>query len=261
MVWEHLVRSAQDRDVAPEAVLREEIQKACLAHLSLRGFFKEHVFQGGTALRLVYGSPRYSEDLDFVLLRDTISTEKVDVSALKRFLGSVFPYASVEVREQKHTPGLHRYAVRVSVTELRKSVRINLEIAGVPSRDNEVLLFAYPPFNPAVRVETQREILADKLVALALRKYVKGRDLWDIYFLVKQKGLTADIAFAEVKAGDYGCSKSEFHARLKEGLRRVATDGCAVLAREMPRFLPRSVLQLYAYSGWAEVTEAVLGLV
>lgn len=40
MLWEHLVRSAQDRDVAVEAVLREEVQKACLAHLSLHGFFK-----------------------------------------------------------------------------------------------------------------------------------------------------------------------------------------------------------------------------
>src|SRR5262245_57980753 len=49
--------------------LKEITQEIALSGLSRAGFFKEAAFQGGTCLRIFYGLNRFSEDLDFALLK------------------------------------------------------------------------------------------------------------------------------------------------------------------------------------------------
>jgi predicted nucleotidyltransferase component of viral defense system len=51
------------------AALREIMQEIALAGLYRAGFFKEAAFYGGTCLRIFYDLPRFSEDLDFSLLK------------------------------------------------------------------------------------------------------------------------------------------------------------------------------------------------
>ena len=45
------------------------MQEITLAGLSRTDFFEKAAFYGGTALRIFYGLDRYSEDLDFSLLK------------------------------------------------------------------------------------------------------------------------------------------------------------------------------------------------
>ena len=49
--------------------LREILQEIVLLGLYRAGFFDHAVFYGGTALRILYGLDRFSEDLDFSLLK------------------------------------------------------------------------------------------------------------------------------------------------------------------------------------------------
>ena len=49
--------------------LREIMQEITLAALSRTDFFEKAAFYGGTALRIFYGLDRFSEDLDFSLLK------------------------------------------------------------------------------------------------------------------------------------------------------------------------------------------------
>ena len=49
--------------------LREILQEIVLLGLYRAGFFDKAVFYGGTALRILYGLDRFSEDLDFSLLK------------------------------------------------------------------------------------------------------------------------------------------------------------------------------------------------
>ena len=49
-------------------VLREILQQSALLGLSRLRFFEHAAFYGGTALRILYGLDRFSEDLDFSLL-------------------------------------------------------------------------------------------------------------------------------------------------------------------------------------------------
>jgi hypothetical protein len=48
--------------------LREILQQAALLGLARHNFFEHALFYGGTALRILYGLDRYSEDLDFSLI-------------------------------------------------------------------------------------------------------------------------------------------------------------------------------------------------
>jgi len=48
--------------------LREIIQECALLGLWRAKFFEQAAFYGGTALRILHGMERFSEDLDFTLL-------------------------------------------------------------------------------------------------------------------------------------------------------------------------------------------------
>ena len=48
--------------------LKEVFQEIALLGLYQGGFFEKAAFYGGTALRILHGHPRFSEDLDFTLL-------------------------------------------------------------------------------------------------------------------------------------------------------------------------------------------------
>lgn len=49
-------------DLQEENALKEIVQELILAALAQGDFFLHAVFQGGTALRILYGLPRFSED-------------------------------------------------------------------------------------------------------------------------------------------------------------------------------------------------------
>ena len=79
----------------------------------------------------------------------------------------------------------------------------------------------------------------DKLVALALRPYVKGRDIWDTWFLTHERHAAAPETGAVVtKAADYGTTLMELTSKVQHSKTVIETIGLAALDAEMKRFLP-----------------------
>ncbi|MHA1665337.1 MAG: nucleotidyl transferase AbiEii/AbiGii toxin family protein [Candidatus Njordarchaeales archaeon] len=66
MIWEEITAKSEKLGMTVNQVFQDEIQKTVLTSLSHSEVFNHIVFQGGTALRVFYGSPRFSEDLDLV---------------------------------------------------------------------------------------------------------------------------------------------------------------------------------------------------
>src|SRR5919204_6079236 len=66
-----------------ERALREIIQEVALLGLWRAKFFEHAAFYGGTALRILYGLDRFSEDLDFSLLQPAAEFD------LNRFTGAL----------------------------------------------------------------------------------------------------------------------------------------------------------------------------
>ena len=69
--------------ISPVEILREEIEMSILQELSQSSLAKNLIFKGGTALRLCYGSPRFSQDLDFN------QRKKFDLAMLKQTLQKI----------------------------------------------------------------------------------------------------------------------------------------------------------------------------
>jgi hypothetical protein len=69
IVEQMVLRVPQGSDAERSQALREVMQEIALAGLVRRGFFGKSAFYGGTCLRIFHQLPRFSEDLDFSLLR------------------------------------------------------------------------------------------------------------------------------------------------------------------------------------------------
>lgn len=63
--------------ISQEQIVRDEYEMIILKQLFESELGKSFVFKGGTALRLAYGSPRFSEDLDFSVI-EGFSKKKLD---------------------------------------------------------------------------------------------------------------------------------------------------------------------------------------
>ncbi len=238
MEWNEIERKAGRIGVSPQMVLREEVQKGILASMSLLGAFRYLIFQGGTASRLFYGNPRFSEDLDFVLREG----EDFELHAIKedieRQLSLDFHYIpEVDVYVQKKGNGMCRMLLKTRSEELAQRLVINIELFRVPSYLNSSLIMEYPPLNPVVRVEDREEMLADKLIAISLRRYLKGRDIWDIHYLHKL-GIEAPAELIVKKGRDYG--EEDIAKKMDEARKRLEKRGIPALKKELARFLPPS---------------------
>ena len=69
MLEQMLSRYNPVTETQKQQALREVMQEIALAGLYRGGFFEQAAFYGGSCLRIFYGLPRYSEDLDFSLLQ------------------------------------------------------------------------------------------------------------------------------------------------------------------------------------------------
>ena len=65
---EELNKNAVKNQMQPQYIYREYCQNIFLSFLYQQKKSKQLLFKGGTALRIVYNSPRYSEDLDFTII-------------------------------------------------------------------------------------------------------------------------------------------------------------------------------------------------
>lgn len=63
-----MVNHYKNPKIAEQTKVREVLQQTALLGLERLGFFEKAAFYGGTALRILYGLDRFSEDLDFTLL-------------------------------------------------------------------------------------------------------------------------------------------------------------------------------------------------
>src|SRR4030066_650166 len=97
--------------------------------IMLKGLFdspegKLLIFKRGTALRLVYGSPRFSEDLDFSLTSDRV---KGKFKSLIKKIVSPYPELTITDLEEKY----YTYLGEIKITQdyLPSPFRIKIEIS------------------------------------------------------------------------------------------------------------------------------------
>ena len=164
-------------------VVREYWEIVFLKELLESPYGKYLVFKGGTALRLVYGSPRFSEDLDFSLSKDAL---KGGLSSLVEKIVSPYPEAIVtDVAEKFYT-----YLSEIKITQgyLPVPFRIKIEISRRAERDYafelRLVASATSPLQVLGNVATLNQLYRDKLACIEDR--IAPKDLFDLWFLCQK---------------------------------------------------------------------------
>ncbi len=188
--------------------LREVTQELALLGLGRAKFFEHAAFYGGTALRIIYGLDRFSEDLDFTLLgpdpafrldrfTDGLSKElqafgfEVEVSVREKIRDSAIQSAFLKgnTRRQLLKIGVpEEFAALVpAIQKLKIKLEIDTDPPGGFSSEMQTLL---QPIPYAVRVCKLSDLFSGKLHAVLFRRWksrVKGRDWYDLVWFVGRK--------------------------------------------------------------------------
>lgn len=182
------------------SALKEIYQEIALAGLARSDFFKLAAFQGGTALRIVHQLKRFSEDLDFVLLKPSKSFQwQSYLQAIEVEFNSFG--VNLEIKERADAKGAIKTAFLkedsfVRILELtydrlpsdEQKITIKLEIDTQPPEgsnfENAFLTYPYPF---SILIQDFPSLFASKCHALLCRKYEKGRDWFDFLWYLSRK--------------------------------------------------------------------------
>lgn len=185
-----LIRTSQTPAQARN-VTREYLQARILGALQRAGAMIPLAFHGGTALRFLFASARYSEDLDFAVER---ARDQYDFRAYLRVIRAEFAaegYAlELKVNDRKvvHStfirfPGL-LYELGLSPQRSEVfSVRIEVD-TNPPAGAALATSLVRRHVTLQLQHHDRASLLAGKLHAILQRSYVKGRDLYDLLWFL-----------------------------------------------------------------------------
>lgn len=262
-----------------ENAIHEIMQELALLGLWRAKFFEHAAFYGGTSLRILYGLNRFSEDLDFSLLKpdpsfdlrpflkgveEELQISGLDVRVEQRIKRPENPIVSAFLKT-----GTLETFIRIGLDESLKRlthsdemIKIKLEVDIDPPQDfsTEVRYLTKPiPFS--VRSYVQEDLFAGKMHAALCRAYkvrVKGRDWFDFIWYIN-KGISLNLAHLESRlrqSGNYTSktvlTKDVFLHLLEQKIRNVDFEAAK---EDIKRFIknPQEI------EGWS--TEFFLSLI
>ena len=193
---EYTIRSKVDEENA----FKEISQEIALAGLARAKFFNLAAFQGGTCLRIIHGLKRFSEDLDFILMKPDLDFQwepflkaitvefhsfGLSLEALDRSKASD-PVKKAFLKEDSFGQVLKLKYLR-NRSNVQKVV-IKLEIDTNPPKESnfETHFLAYP-YSFSLATQDQPSLFAGKCHALLCRQYEKGRDWFDFLWYIQKK--------------------------------------------------------------------------
>ena len=214
---------------------QEVCQKIALAGLHRGGFFDHAAFYGGTCLRMFYGLPRFSEDMDFSL------TQKRDDIHLENYFDAIreeFNLAGFDItitKKEKKAFGKVESAFLKENTEAydikfqtKKTVKVKIELdTDPPLLFNTEQKLLMQPYSFMVRCFTLPDLYAGKMHALVYRAWhrrVKGRDWFDFEWYVRN-GVPLSFRHLQERIREFNgeiVSPEEFIAKLRKKI--VETD-------------------------------------
>lgn len=188
-----LIEKIQDNNLA-RCIVSEYLQARVLEILQENAAFVNWVFVGGTALRFLYSMPRFSEDLDFSLVKAGVEDNFTELMKKTK--------SRFETEDYKMT-------IKVKIEKTVKSAFLKFEgllyeIGLSPHRSEtisiKVEIDTNPPSDATFETSVIRRhcllnlqhydkssLLAGKLHALLSRRYVKGRDVYDLMWYLSDR--------------------------------------------------------------------------
>jgi len=203
----------------PEYVIRnavkEYLQFPVLAYLYSQKKYQSFVFMGGSALRIIYGLPRLSEDLDFNL--PPADYNSLDLKGLgeeiKKYFQDQFQMAisyrvQGKIRLYLKFPILKDLGLAIGNSESDfLYVKIELSAEDFKEPEYEIAPVSGFGFNFIVKTYSLKFLMTGKISAILDRTWfkgkdnevdIKGRDYYDLFWYLK-KGIEPDFKTLALK--------------------------------------------------------------
>lgn len=244
----------------------ELLQLILLDNLYAQSGSEHIIFQGGTALRWVYGGMRFSEDLDFVTDLPKIEVEKILTDTFRKTQTACVAQFGSGQSEQKSKSGRKEaikvfYIYRPQTQRERIAVKLEFEFLKPDHKPkfqrfilrdlplvsglivNGKLIMPYS--SSIILAETPDEILSDKIRALYERKYIKGRDIYDIRYIRAQLKVLPNLATVREKLRMYRAPFIPARGADYFQQRGSVSSIMESLKSDLPRFLPKNIIGIY----------------
>lgn len=213
---ENIIDKAFRVGLAPDNIVREILQELILYSIANTNLDKYYVFQGGTALRIIYGSPRFSLDIDLSLINKEIETVSSDARRMRNIMDRVLSIDRIDVdiagERLIKNEGFYRcYFTFDTKRFMNKKIRIKLEINTARYKGitfpRRIVDIDYPfKTSVAIQVKNPDQLLSDKIASLAggfHRKMIRWRDVFDIYWIKNRLNGYIDRAYLLQEFGSW----------------------------------------------------------
>lgn len=163
-------------------------------HLFLSYFYQNRksngiFFKGGTALRIIYGSPRFSEDLDFSRSGE-LKISEIEEAVLGTL--SLIEKEGIEVKlvEAKRTTEGYLGVVEFADEGNLSRIQFEISLRDKSLKGEPVTIFSDFTIPYVVLQLNERDLVEEKIQALLSRG--KPRDFYDLYFMLRSNLLSRD---------------------------------------------------------------------
>ena len=194
----------------------ENIQREYLQHLFLSSLYQlenseKLLFKGGSALRLVFGSPRFSEDLDFS--GQNIHQYKIIDDLFIRVISEIEKIGiAVDLKEAKPTSGGYLGVIHYALYDFSEDMKfeVSLRKSEAVKYEMTTIVNDYAAAYPIIHLPT-KEIVSGKIDALLDRG--KPRDYYDLYFILRHQEMRKCVNQKLLKPALEKVKKTEIHFR------------------------------------------------
>ena len=169
-----------------ENVAREYIQNLFLSSLYQLKNSEKILFKGGTALRIIYQSPRFSEDLDFssINFNTKQGIENIFITIIEEIEKVNI---NLELKEAKFTSGGYLGIIAYDFYHFKGEIFFEVSFREKKIKaETDLIVNDYVP-SYALTHLSSKELVKEKVSALLERS--KPRDYYDIYFILRHPEL------------------------------------------------------------------------
>lgn len=238
-------------ELEEEHALKEITQEVILMGLARQNFFDEAEFHGGTALRILYGLQRFSEDLDFALLKPNKKFSLAPFLEHIKHELSAFGYEFEIVDRDKADSTVKKAFLKddsigrlllLKAYNIKQKIKIKIEVdSNPPFGATTEIKYLYFPSSFGIQAKDLPSSFSGKLHALLCRKYVKGRDWFDFIWYAARKTSINFILLANAlqqqgpwQGQELNIDKCWVHEQLK---RKIESIDWSVVAKDIAPFL------------------------
>ena len=214
---------AERQQTTADNVVREYFQHLFLSQLYQEKGSDTLLFKGGTALRIIWQSPRFSEDLDFTGVN-------VGLKGIETLMEGALTKMEREgilskISESKETSGGYLAIFEFETGEYQSRIQIEVSLRKDKKIRESAALIQFDLIPPYTLIHLQEILLVGEKIQACLTRG-KARDFYDLYFILRSR-----MAFQEIFTKD---------KTLRAKILKAVKEGELDFKRELKQFLPVS---------------------